>query len=181
MGAAQNDALIAVLKARFERHGERHADLVWRDVAARLAVMPEKLRSLAEMERTGGEPDVVGRDAQSGAFLFVDCSAESPSGRRSLCFDAAAWAARKENRPEGAATDRAAAMGIELLSEAQYRHLQGLGAFDTKTSSWIATPPAIRALGGALFGDRRYDHAFVYHSGAQSYYAARGFRGLLRV
>lgn len=181
MNAKQHEALLDVLKQRFDKHPARHEGVAWREVAARLATMPKKLDALAGMERTGGEPDVVGRDAGSGECLFVDCAAESPVGRRSLCFDAAALDARKENKPAGAALDMAAAIGVTLLDESQYRHLQTLGRFDTKTSSWIATPPAIRKLGGALFGDCRYDHVFVYHNGAQSYYAARGFRGLLRV
>lgn len=181
MNAAQHEALLEVLKKRFEKHASRHEGVTWREVSARLAATPKALEVLAEMERTGGEPDVVGREGKNGAFLFVDCAAESPGGRRSLCFDREALEARKEARPADAATAVAAAMGIELLDEAQYRHLQTLGRFDTKTSSWIATPPAIRKLGGALFCDRRYDHVFVYHNGAQSYYAARGFRGLLRV
>ena len=177
----QRDELFRTLKARFEEHMNRHKGLDWAKVEARLVANPAKLWSLNEMERTGGEPDVVGREGKNGAFLFVDCAAESPGGRRSLCFDREALDARKEARPADAATAVAAAMGIELLDEAQYRHLQTLGRFDTKTSSWIATPPAIRKLGGALFCDRRYDHVFVYHNGAQSYYAARGFRGILNV
>ena len=176
----END-LLETLRARFETHGHRHEGVEWADVNARLADSPEKRRALAEMERTGGEPDVVSLDDGNGSLVFVDCSAESPAGRRSLCYDAQALASRKENKPAHSAIGLAAELGIELLTEAQYRHLQTLGRFDTKTSSWIQTPPAIRQLGGALFCDRRYDCVFVYHNGAQSYYAARGFRGLLRI
>ena len=171
----------AALEARFEAHPERHRGVAWSQVAKRLAAYPEKNGALAEMERTGGEPDVVGVDSATGAVLFMDCSAESPSGRRSLCYDRAALDARKEAKPEGAAAERAEAMGAELLTEAQYRELQKLGKFDAKTSSWLKTPPAIRKLGGALFGDFRYGTVFVYHNGAQSYYAARGFRTALSV
>lgn len=178
---AQIDDLLATLQARFERHPNRHQGITWSQVRARLAANPQALRSLHEMERTGGEPDVIGQDPQSGQLLFCDCSAESPSGRRSLCFDRAALESRKENRPVGCATEMAAQMGIALLTEAEYRRLQTLGCFDAKTSSWIETPVAIRALGGALFCDYRYDSVFLYHNGAQSYYAARGFRGSLRV
>lgn len=182
MKGKQRDELIAVLKARFEKNPARHKGIQWAKVQARLeAAKPEKLRALAEMERTGGEPDVIGHNAKSGAFLFVDCSAESPAGRRSLCYDREAWESRKEARPESNAVDVAAEIGIELLTEEQYRQLQALGKFDLKTSSWIQTPPAIRKLGGALFCDRRYDQVFTYHNGAQSYYAARGFRGALSV
>lgn len=177
----QRDALLSELKDRFEANMDRHKGLEWADVRARLEAAPEKLWSLNEMERTGGEPDVVGYDAQTGEFLFYDCAAESPKGRRSVCYDRAALDSRKEHKPANSALDMAAAMGIELLSEAEYRSLQKLGSFDTKTSSWIKTPPEIRKLGGALFCDRRYDHVFVYHNGAESYYAARGFRGCLRV
>ena len=175
----KNDALLATLKARFEENRRRHADIDWKDVQPRLGAA--SLRALAEMEKSGGEPDVVGRDAKTGHYYFVDCSAESPEGRRSLCYDRQALDARKENKPAGSAVEEAEAMGIELLTEAQYRELQRLGPFDLKTSSWIATPAAIRKLGGALFCDRRYDTVFVYHNGAQSYYAARGFRGSLKV
>jgi len=181
MTAKQRSVLIDVLQARFEKYPNRHPGLDWANVQARLESRPEKLRVLEEMESTGGEPDVIGHDEKSGEYLFVDCSAETPSGRRSLCFDRAALDARKENKPSGSALQQAQAIGIELLSEAQYRELQQLGEFDLKTSSWIQTPPAIRKLGGALFCDRRYDTVFVYHNGAQSYYAARGFRGVLRV
>ncbi|MFY3383532.1 DUF4256 domain-containing protein [Paracidovorax sp. MALMAid1276] len=173
--------LLEPLHDRFARHPHRRTGLAWKDVAARLADHPAALRTLAWMEASGGEPDVIGSDTATGAVLFCDCSAESPQGRRSLCFDADALHARKENKPQGSALALASEMGIELLDEAQYRALQALGEFDTKTSSWIATPPEVRALGGALFGDRRYGQVFVYHNGAQSYYAARGFRGLLRV
>lgn len=173
--------LLQVLEARFASHAARHPGIAWADVAARLTAQPAALKVLAAMEASGGEPDVIGRDDASGAYLFCDCSAETPDGRRSLCFDAAALKARKENKPQGSAVEMAASMGIELLTEQQYRALQQLGEFDLKTSSWIATPDDVRALGGALFCDRRYGRVFVYHNGAQSYYAARGFRGLLRV
>ena len=174
-------ALLETLRARFEKHMDRHKGVAWADVQARLESNAEKLRSLGEMEKTGGEPDVIGRDKKTGEFIFYDCSAESPKGRRSLCYDREARAARKEAKPRSSAIDMAAAMGIELLTEEQYRELQNLGEFDTKTSSWVQTPPAIRKLGGAIFCDRRYDHVFTYHNGAQSYYAARAFRGSLRV
>ncbi|HEY4652669.1 MAG TPA: DUF4256 domain-containing protein, partial [Pontibacter sp.] len=159
----------------------RHKGLEWAKIQAKLEAHPEKLWSLSEMERTGGEPDVVGYDANTGEYIFYDCAAESPKGRRSTCYDREALEARKEHKPENNVLDMAAAMGITLLTEAQYRELQALGTFDTKTSSWIQTPAAIRKLGGALFADYRYDHVFVYHNGASSYYAARGFRGSLRV
>ncbi|MHB9798668.1 DUF4256 domain-containing protein [Pseudomonas sp. MT3] len=181
MNADQRTALISVLHTRFEKHANRHPGIDWARVQARLESSPEKLRTLDAMESTGGEPDVIGHDATTDEYLFVDCSAETPAGRRSLCFDRAALDARKENKPGGSALEQAQAIGIELLSEAQYRELQTLGEFDLKTSSWVQTPPAIRKLGGALFCDRRYDTVFVYHNGAQSYYAARGFRGMLRV
>lgn len=181
MNPKERAAILGTLKARFEQNGSRHPGLAWPEVQARLEAAPEKLRSLGEMESSGGEPDLVGRDGATGELLFFDCSAESPAGRRSLCFDRAALDGRKENKPKGCATELAAAIGIEILSEEQYRFLQSLGRFDLKTSSWIATPPAIRKLGGALFCDRRYDQVFVYHNGADSYYAARGFRGGLRV
>lgn len=173
--------LLATLKARFEKNRRRHENLDWAKVEERLEAHPEKLRSLQKMEETGGEPDVVGYDEKSGEVLFYDCAAESPKGRRSICYDRKALDARKENKPKDSAVGMAAAMGIELLTEEQYRELQELGAFDTKTSSWVLTPPAIRKLGGAIFCDRRYDTVFVYHNGAESYYAARGFRGSLRV
>ncbi|MCC6477142.1 DUF4256 domain-containing protein [bacterium] len=181
LSAKQAEQLLAGLKARFEKNTKRHKGLLWADVQAKLEASPEALWSLNEMERTGGEPDVIGLDKKTGEFLFCDCSAESPSGRRSLCYDREALDARKEAKPEGNAVDAAAAMGIELLTEEQYRELQKLGEFDLKTSSWIKTPAEIRKLGGAIFCDRRYNTVFVYHNGAQSYYAARGFRGLLRV
>lgn len=182
MKAKERTALIETLKARFEKFPARHKGVPWDKVQARLeAAKPEQLRALAEMERTGGEPDVVAFDAKSGAVTFHDCSAESPPGRRSVCYDREALESRKEARPETSALDMAADIGIELLTEDQYRALQKLGKFDLKTSSWVQTPPAIRKLGGALFCDRRYDHVFTYHNGAQSYYAARGFRGALRI
>lgn len=177
----QRTELLEELKERFEANTRRHEGLQWTDVEARLIAAPEKLWSLYEMERTGGEPDVVGRDDKSGAYIFFDCSEESPKGRRSVCFDREGWESRKEHRPNNTAMDMAVEMGIELLSEAEYRQLQTFGDFDTKTSSWIQTPPEIRRLGGALFCDKRYDHVFTYHNGAQSYYAARAFRGSLRV
>lgn len=175
------EELLAALNGRFEKNMNRHKGLEWSKVQAKLEAQTEKLKTLFEMERTGGEPDVIGFDKKSGVFVFCDCSAESPAGRRSLCYDSAALEARKEAKPDGSALEMAAAMGIELLTEEQYRELQELGKFDLKTSSWLLTPPAIRKLGGAIFGDRRYNAVFVYHNGAQSYYAARGFRGLLRV
>ena len=181
MKAQERDALLQALEARFEKNRQRHADVAWKDVRARLVGNAQALKSLHAMEASGGEPDVIGRDADSGAFVFCDCSPESPAGRRSTCYDAQALAARKENKPKDSAVAMADAMGIELLTEQQYRELQTLGEFDTKTSSWIRTPPDVRALDGALFCDRRYGKVFVYHNGAQSYYAARGFRGLLRV
>jgi hypothetical protein len=173
--------LLQHLHTRFLQHPERHAGLTWPDVLARLDGNAAALASLQQMEDTGGEPDVIGVDPSTGRIMFCDCAPESPAGRRSLCYDRAALDARKEAKPTGSAVELATAMGVELLTEAQYRTLQALGTFDTKTSSWISTPSEIRALGGALFGDRRYDHVFVYHNGAQSYYAARGFRGLLLV
>lgn len=169
--------LLAIVESRFHTHMERHLDVVWPDVLTKLDTNSNKLITLSEMERTGGEPDVI--RLPSGTLVFCDCSPESPSGRRSLCYDDAALAARKKNKPDGSAVASAEKMGIELLDEATYRHLQTLGSFDLKTSSWIATPEAIRQKGGALFCDRRYDHIFVYHNGADSYYAARGFRGML--
>lgn len=177
----QREELLSVLKNRFEKNMNRHPGLDWAKAQARLEANPEKLWSLNEMETTGGEPDVVGVDKKSGEFIFYDCSAESPKGRRSVCYDRAALDARKENKPANNAMDVAAAMGIELLTEEQYRELQMLEEFDLKTSSWVQTPADIRKLGGALFCDRRYDTVFVYHNGAESYYAARGFRGSLRV
>jgi hypothetical protein len=181
MKAKERDELIGTLKARFEKNMKRHKGLDWAKVQARLEAKADKLRSLQDMESTGGEPDVVGHDTKTGEYIFYDCSPESPKGRRSVCYDGDALASRKENKPANSALDMASAMGIELLTEAQYRELQKLGAYDTKTSSWIQTPAAIRKLGGAIFADRRYDHVFVYHNGAESYYAARGFRGSVRV
>lgn len=181
MEAKQIEALLKGLKTRFEANMTRHPGLEWEAVQAKLEAHPRKLWSLNEMERTGGEPDLIGQDPESGEYLFCDCSAESPKGRRSACYDREALLSRKDHPPEHNALDLAEAMGLELLNEAQYRALQQLGSFDTKTSSWLKTPEAIRKLGGALFGDCRYAHVFVYHNGAQSYYAARGFRGLLRV
>ncbi len=181
LAAPQQEQLLKALKARFEKNMGRHQGLQWADVQARLEASPGKLRSLSEMESTGGEPDVVGRDKKTGEFLFYDCAAESPKGRRSICYDREALDARKEFKPKANAMEMAAAMGVELLTEEQYRGLQQLGEFDTKTSSWIKTPAEIRKLGGALFCDRRYDHVFTYHNGAESYYAARGFRAALRV
>ena len=177
----QQGALLRTLKARFEKHMNRHLGLQWAAVQARLESNPEKLWSLHDMERTGGEPDVVGHDKKNGEYVFYDCSAESPKGRRSVCYDREALEARKEHKPTNSAMDMAAAMRIEILTEAQYRELQTLGEFDTKTSSWVKTPPDIRERGGAIFCDRRYDHVFTYHNGAESYYAARAFRGALKV
>ncbi|HEY8519694.1 MAG TPA: DUF4256 domain-containing protein [Gammaproteobacteria bacterium] len=179
--AQQREALLRTLQARFEQNMRRHAGLEWADVLARLTVDPQKFWSLNEMEKTGGEPDVIGRAERTGEYVFCDCSAESPQGRRSLCYDQQALESRKANKPAGSAVGMAAAMGVELLTEAGYRALQALGEFDTRTSSWVQTPADVRELGGALFCDRRYGRVFVYHNGAQSYYAARGFRGLLRV
>jgi hypothetical protein len=177
----QRDELLKALRTRFEKHLNRHQGLEWTNVEARLEANPTKLASLHEMERTGGEPDVIGHDKKTGEYIFYDCSAESPKDRRSLCYDRKALDSRKENKPKNNAQDMAAAMGIELLTEEQYRELQKLGEFDTKTSSWLQTPSRIRELGGAIFCDRRFDTVFVYHNGAESYYAARGFRGWLRV
>jgi hypothetical protein len=179
--AKQGEDLLETLKTRFEKNMTRHRGLEWANIQARLEAEPEKLSSLNEMERTGGEPDVVGHDGKAGEYIFFDCSAQSPKGRRSLCYDRKAQESRKEHPPKNNALDMAAAMGIELLTEAQYRELQKLGEFDTTTSSWVRTPPEIRRLGGAVFCDRRYDTVFLYHNGAESYYAARGFRGSLRV
>ncbi len=181
LSPAEREGLLGVLKCRFEANTDRHRGLGWARLASRLAASPDKLRTLEEMEKSGGEPDVVGRDAATGEYLFFDCSTESPLGRRSVCYDREGLESRKAHRPGTSALDMAAAMGIALLSEDGYRKLQDLGEFDRKTSSWVMTPPGIRALGGALFGDRRFGRVFVYHNGAQSYYAARGFRGSLRV
>jgi len=173
--------LLSILQARFEMNMRRHEGLAWASVEVKLVENEGKLWSLNEMEQSGGEPDVVGYDAEPGEFIFFDCSKESPIGRRNVCYDRAALDSRKSNKPDDNALDMAEAMGIEILSEAQYRALQELGEFDTKTSSWLKTPPEIRKLGGAIFGDRRYNHVFIYHNGADSYYGARGFRGCLRV
>ncbi len=177
----QQEDLFKTLKARFEKNKNRHKSIEWAKVQARLEADPGKLWSLSEMESTGGEPDVVGYDKKTGEYIFYDCAAESPAGRRSFCYDRKALESRKEHKPKNSAVDMAIAMGIELLTEEQYRELQQLGNFDTKTSSWIKTPAAIRELGGAVFCDRRYNTVFLYHNGAESYYAARGFRGSLRV
>ena len=177
----QCEELLGVLKGRFEKNMNRHKGLVWAKVQAKLEADTEKLWSLDEMEITGGEPDVVGHDKKTGEYIFYDCSAESPKGRRSVCYDGEALDSRKEHKPKNSAIDMAADMGIKILTEEQYRELQELGDFDTKTSSWVQTPTAIRELGGAIFCDRRYNHVFVYHNGAESYYAARAFRGSLRV
>jgi hypothetical protein len=177
----QREELLRTLKARFVKNMHRHPGIEWEKVQAKLEAKPEKMRSLHDMESSGGEPDVVGHDETTGEIIFSDCSAESPSGRRNVCYDREALEARKKFKPENSAMDMAAAMGIELLTEEQYRELQKIGNFDTKTSSWVKTPPEIRKLGGALFCDRRYNHVFTYHNGADSYYGARGFRGSLRV
>lgn len=177
----ETTALLQVLQTRFEKNMQRHKGIKWVDVQVRLEARPAKLWSLQQMEDTGGEPDIVAFDKKSGEYIFCDCSAQSPSGRRSLCYDRAALNARKEHKPANSAMDLAAEMGIEMLDEAQYRALQEQGDFDTKTSSWLLTPDRIRKLGGALFGDRRYDTVFLYHNGADSYYGVRGFRGRLRV
>src|SRR5689334_21022896 len=181
LSSPQREELLKTLKARFDKNMNRHKGVDWAKVQAKLESSPEKLWSLNEMEATGGEPDVVGFDKKTGEYVFYDCSAESPKGRRSLCYDREALESRKEHKPAGSAIDMAAAMGVELLTEEQYRELQELGEFDTKTSSWVKTPADVRKLGGALFCDRRYGKVFLYHNGAQSYYAARAFRGSLRV
>lgn len=181
MSKESSATLLDQLKSRFEKNKNRHQGINWADVQAKLEASPKKLQALAQMEETGGEPDVVGVDEKTGAFLFVDCAAESPKGRRSVCYDKEARESRKEHAPQNSAVEMAAAMGAELLDEEQYRALQTLGKFDQKTSSWVKTPPAIRKLGGALFCDRRYDTVFLYHNGVQSYYAVRGFRVLLKV
>ena len=181
LSAKQREELLRALRARFEKNVNRHKGLEWAKVKAKLEANSEKLWSLNEMEGTGGEPDVVGQDKKTGEYIFIDCSAESPKGRTSVCYDRAALDSRKEFKPKNSAMDMAAAMGVELLTEEQYRELQKLGNFDTKSSSWVKAPADIRKLGGALFGDRRYGHVFVYHNGAQSYYSGRGFRGSLRV
>ena len=181
LSAEQHEALIKALKARFEKNMNRHSALKWVNVLTKLEANTDKLWSLNEMESTGGEPDVVGYDKEAGEYIFYDGSAESPKGRRNVCYDREALDSRKEFKPKDTAVDMANAMGIEILTEGQYRELQKLGNFDTKTSSWLKTPPDIRKLGGAIFADRRYDHVFVYHNGAESYYGVRGFRGSLRV
>lgn len=181
LSADQQQELLKVLKTRFNKNMNRHKDLKWDDVEARLEAKPEKLWSLDEMELTGGEPDVVSQDKKTGEYIFMDCAPESPSGRRSICFDPEALESRKKHKPAHSALGMAAEMGIEILSEKEYKELQQLGEFDTKTSSWIQTPSDIRKLGGALFCDRRFNHVFVYHNGAESYYGARGFRGSLKV
>jgi hypothetical protein len=179
--AVQVEELLGILRDRFNRHLERHKEIEWPDVQSKLESNPGKMRSLIEMERTGGEPDVIGYDRETGEYVFCDCSAESPKGRRSVCYDREGLESRKEHRPEHNALEMATEMGIKITSEEEYRQLQELGSFDQKTSSWVETPADIRKLGGALFCDRRYGQVFMYHNGAQSYYAARGFRGLLRV
>jgi len=181
MKANERDDLLQTLKARFDKNPHRHKGIAWDKVQAKIEDDAKSLRALAEMEASGGEPDVIGYDTAAGQYVFCDCSAESPVGRRSLCYDQRALNARKENKPKSSAIEEAAALGIVLLTEVQYRDLQQVGEFDLKTSSWVATPDDVRALGGALFCDRRYGKVFVYHNGAESYYAARGFRGLLRV
>jgi hypothetical protein len=181
MKTHERNQLLAALQSRFERNMHRHKGVAWEIVLAKLEASPTALISLGQMEASGGEPDVLGQDKGTGQFIVCDCSPESPPGRRSLCYDLEALKARKENKPEGSSVEAALTMGIDLLTEEQYRTLQQFGEFDTKTSSWVATPPEVRSLGGALFCDRRYGKVFVYHNGAQSYYAARGFRGQLRV
>jgi hypothetical protein len=181
LSAADRESLLKTLKTRFEKNTNRHKGIEWSAVLSKLTASGESLWSLNEMEKTGGEPDVVGYDKKSNEYIFYDCSAESPKGRRSFCYDREGLDSRKEFKPAGTAVDMAETIGIELLTEEQYQELQELGEFDTKTSSWLQTPPAIRKLGGAIFGDRRYDHVFIYHNGASSYYAVRGFRGSLRV
>jgi len=181
LSSKQREELLGALKARFEKNMNRHKGLEWAKIQAKLEANAEKLWSLNEMERTGGEPDVVGHDKKTGEYIFYDCSAESPKGRRSVCYDGEALRSRKEHKPQSSAMDLAADMGVEILTEEQYRELQKLGDFDTKTSSWVKTPSEIRNLGGALFCDRRYNHVFLSHNGAESYYAARAFRGSLRV
>ncbi|HEX6189908.1 MAG TPA: DUF4256 domain-containing protein [Pyrinomonadaceae bacterium] len=181
MSAGAREELLRMLQARFEKNMGRHKGLEWAKVQAKLEANPKKLWSLGEMEKTGGEPDVVGHDKKTGEYIFFDCSPETPKGRRSVCYDREALEARKEHKPKDSAINMAAAMGIEILTEGEYRELQTLGQFDTKTSSWVKTPAEIRELGGALFCDRRYDHVFVYHNGAESYYGARAFRGSLRI
>jgi hypothetical protein len=181
MTSQEREELLRVLKARFEMHSKRHMGIEWVEVQGKLEASPQTLRSLHELEATGGEPDVIGQDRKSGEYMFCDCSAESPEGRRSVCYDRQGLESRKEHRPENNAVDMAAAMGVEILTEDEYRDLQKFGEFDTKTSSWVKTPSDVRELGGALFCDRRYGKVFVYHNGAQSYYSSRGFRASIRV
>jgi hypothetical protein len=181
LSPADCDDLLGILKARFEKNMNRHKGIKWADVAARLEASPEKLWSLCEMEKTAGDPDVVGQDKKTGEYLFFDCSPESPKGRVSVCYDREGWEARKEHRPKTSAVEMAEAMGIDLLTEEQYLELQKLGEFDLKTSSWVKSPADVRKLGGAIFGDKRFGRVFLYHNGAQSYYSARGFRGVLKV
>ncbi|HEY7352642.1 MAG TPA: DUF4256 domain-containing protein [Terriglobales bacterium] len=181
LSKTQREQIIRVLKDRFEKNMDRHKGFEWAKVSERLEANAEKLWSLSEMERTGGEPDVVGQDKKTGEYIFCDCSAQSPQGRRNVCYDREALASRKEHKPKNNAMDMAVTMGVEILTEEQYRDLQKLGEFDTKTSSWVKTPSNIRKLGGAVFCDRRYDTVFLYHNGAESYYGARGFRGLIRI
>ncbi|MEO9885273.1 MAG: DUF4256 domain-containing protein [Balneola sp.] len=181
LSSDQKEELLNILKERFENNTNRHKNLEWKNVQSKLEANPDKLWSMQQMEETGGEPDVVGYDIKTDEFIFFDCSAESPTGRRSLCYDLEGLESRKQHKPDHNAVDMATEMGIELLNEKQYHHLQKIGNFDTKTSSWLHTPEEIRKLGGALFGDFRYNHVFIYHNGAQSYYAARGFRGVLKI
>lgn len=181
LSSEEREELLTILKTRFDKNMKRHKGIEWAKVQAKLEANSDKLWSLSEMETTGGEPDVVGHDKKTGEYIFYDCSPETPKGRRSICYDHEALESRKEHKPKNSAIEMAAAMGITMLTEEQYRELQELGEFDTKTSSWVKTPTEIRELGGALFCDRRYDHVFLYHNGAESYYAVRGFRGLLRV
>lgn len=181
LSTEEQTTLINTLQTRFDKNKKRHSSIKWEDVATKLEAQPDKLWVLHEMETTGGEPDVIAFDKKTGEYTFVDCAPESPKGRRSVCYDGDALAARKQHKPDDSAIEMAKAIGIEILDEEEYRHLQTLGEFDLKTSSWIKTPPAIRKLGGALFGDRRYDHVFFYHNGADSYYGTRGFRGKLKV
>jgi hypothetical protein len=181
LSAEQQSELLSVLSARFDKNMTRHTGLEWTTIQTKLEANTEKLWSLSEMERTGGEPDVVGYDTETHEYVFYDCSPESPTGRRSLCYDRVAWESRRENKPTSNAMDMATEMGVEMLTEEQYRALQQLGKYDTKTSSWLVAPAEIREFGGAIFGDRRYDRVFVYHNGAESYYAGRAFRGVLRV
>lgn len=181
LATARKDELLSILQERFEKNMKRHAGMNWDKIQARLEAAPDKLRSLHEMEESGGEPDVVALNGKSAEFVFCDCSAETPKARRSLCYDRKAWESRKEHKPAGSAMEMAAEMGVEILNEEDYQGLQKLGEFDQKTSSWLNTPTEVRKLGGAIFGDRRFERIFIYHNGAESYYAGRGFRGLLKV